>query len=133
MKRSAFTLLELMVVVIIVGILAMIAMPQFFKAAEKARAAEGVNVLGALRGAQFRYYAESSTQSFTADLTDLDVGFDVTNFKFFTNLVPEAPTGSSDANLGCVERKTPLDYKLCITVQGRLTCSGGDCPGGFEK
>lgn len=58
MKKNAFTLLELMIVVIIVGILASLAMPQFTKAAERAKWAGAVGTLGAIRRACEIYYME---------------------------------------------------------------------------
>lgn len=133
MKRRAFTLLELMVVVIIVGILAMIAMPQFFKAAEKARAAEGVNILGALRGAQLRYYSENPKQAFTDDLTELDVGFNDADYKFFTALRPFAASATDpDAILGEIIRRE-IGYKLSIKVNGNIVCDDdAKCPSGFK-
>ena len=56
--KSAFTLLELMIVVIIVGILAALAIPWFTKAVEKARWGEVVQTLGAIRRACELHYAE---------------------------------------------------------------------------
>lgn len=70
-KRKGFTLLELLIVVIIVGILASLALPRFLRAAEKARWAEARSMLGTIRGAQIRYQIENGV--YTANLADLDV------------------------------------------------------------
>lgn len=53
--KKGFTLLELLVVVMIIGILSSIALPQYKKAVEKARVTEGLVVLKALADAQERY------------------------------------------------------------------------------
>ena len=71
-KRRGFTLLELMIVVLIVGILASLGLPRFIKAIRKAKEAEAKHILGAIRSAQLRYYAEHNT--YTTDISDLDVG-----------------------------------------------------------
>ena len=78
--RKGFTLIELLVVVLIMGILASVAMPQYYKSVEKSRSAEGVALLEAVASAQDRYYMK--TGSYTESLTDLDVG--ISNFNYFT-------------------------------------------------
>ncbi|MBI3020558.1 MAG: prepilin-type N-terminal cleavage/methylation domain-containing protein [Candidatus Omnitrophica bacterium] len=72
MKNArGFTLLELLTVVVIVAILASVAMPQFIKTGERARASEAISLLGALRSSEIRYKAQ--TGSYTNSLGDLDV------------------------------------------------------------
>lgn len=72
MKRSrtlGFTLLELLVVVIIVGILATVALPQFGRMIRRSRVAEAENILGAVLTAELLYYQENNV--FTAAYADL--------------------------------------------------------------
>ena len=55
MNRKGFTLLELVVVVIILGILATLGFTQYTKMVEKGRTAEAKMILGQIRTAQVAY------------------------------------------------------------------------------
>ena len=79
-NRQGFTLIELLVVVLIMGILASVAMPQYFKSVEKSRAAEATSVLSSIASAQERAYMQKGT--YVTSLADLDVG--VSNLSYFT-------------------------------------------------
>ena len=61
MEKRGFTLIELMIVVIIIGILATYAMPQYANAVEKARGAKGKYSLAILRQAEKLYMAMWNT------------------------------------------------------------------------
>lgn len=68
LSKKGFTLVELMVVIVIVGILAAVAIPKFTMAAHKAKASEFPTVLTQMYTAEGAYQAE--TGSYT-NLTDL--------------------------------------------------------------
>ena len=56
MRLKGFTILELLIVVIIIGILAGTALPQYVSTLEKARSAEALSNMGALRSSMDRYW-----------------------------------------------------------------------------
>jgi prepilin-type N-terminal cleavage/methylation domain-containing protein len=58
-SRKGFTLVELAVVIVIIGVLAAFGVPQFLKSVERSKAAEAFNYLSALRAAQERYLAKN--------------------------------------------------------------------------
>jgi prepilin-type N-terminal cleavage/methylation domain-containing protein len=58
--RKGFTLTEVLMVVVILGILAGLAIPKFYPNKEKAYVAEALNVLSSLRRAQEAYKLEKS-------------------------------------------------------------------------
>jgi len=68
--RKGFTLLELIVVIIIVGILATLGVTQYTRMVEKGRSAEAKANLGTLRTLQIAYYQEKGTYATLSNAVD---------------------------------------------------------------
>ena len=69
--RKGFSLVELSVAVIIIGVLAAFGIPRMLKSVERSKAAEAFKYLASVRAAQERYQALNST--YANDLSLLDV------------------------------------------------------------
>ncbi len=77
---KGFTLVELAVVIVIIGVLAAFAVPRFRASVERSKAAEAFNYLSSIAAAQERYHARQG--SYAIDLTALDIKFSTP--KYFT-------------------------------------------------
>src|ERR1700680_5081137 len=78
--RRGFTLVEVAVVIVIIGVLAAFGVPRFLKSVERSKAAEAFSYLAAVRSAQERSQARNGTYCDT--ITNLDISFAVP--KYFT-------------------------------------------------
>ncbi|MBT3374201.1 MAG: prepilin-type N-terminal cleavage/methylation domain-containing protein [Lentisphaerae bacterium] len=103
-KKRNFTLIELMVVVIIVAILAAAAVPIYLAQSRRAKTAEAVAGLGAIRSVQRVYYAEKSAYlaitagniSNNPEDTDVGLGLDFgTNTYFDDNCFAVTISGAT--------------------------------------
>ena len=85
--ENGFTLAEMLIVVMIIGILAAIAVPQYIKVVERDKATEALDLLLTFKGAQDRYLAKYG--DFCKDTIANCPGFDITppTLKYFKPLI----------------------------------------------
>ncbi len=58
MNKQGFTLIEVLITVVIIGILTSVALPQYMRSVERARATEAMNAIKALNDSIYVYYSE---------------------------------------------------------------------------
>jgi len=83
-SKAGFTLVELMIVMVIVGILAAVAVPIYRTNVKKAMASEGAALVGSVRTGERVYFAENGAYLAIADTTfNAEIGVDTAGNKYF--------------------------------------------------
>ena len=115
-NHMGFSLAEMMLVTVLVGVIMAIALPQYGLIVEKSRADEGQQILKTIFAAQKRYFVDNNGIYATSiALLDTDIRPSA-NFG--------APTASNNVNaLGQIVRTG--SYILTIANTGVITCNGG--------
>lgn len=94
-RQKGFTLIELMIVVVIIGILAALAIPRFMSATVKAKQSEAKTILKQVYTLQRTYKQGSSAGLYAADIADL--GFDAPPNAKYTYTISAADAASFTA------------------------------------
>ena len=112
-NKSGFTLLEIIIVIIIVGVLTSLALPRFFSTVEYSRSTEAFSSLGAVRQSLERCYLQRSGS--------------YANCTVFANLDIENPANSPNAHFAyTITGASATGYTINAN---RNTIDGGSATG----
>jgi prepilin-type N-terminal cleavage/methylation domain-containing protein len=131
MKRQGFTLIELMVVIVIIGVLASLAIPRFTEASSKAKMGEAPRIIASFESGYLAAIAEKGSVEEKEDLV-VKIPNDGES-KWFKYELQDAESGENTAKFGKLEAKAdkPIgifvkDAKLISTYTPAVTTSGSE-------
>lgn len=129
-ENQGFTFIEITVVIIILGLLAAVALPQYQIYMERAKTQEAAQILLSLLDAQFEYRRENS--AYATDITDLQIEMDTAPQHFQPIDLTGAGgtvacTAGTGTNIIWAAKMTETNdrYELFVLDNGRVVCSGG--------
>jgi len=127
--KKGFTLLELLIVVIILGILASIALPQYTSTIEKARSGEAIINVGSIRTALDRYWYQNGVLPANNNFLSLDIDNPnlVTNKLYTYEFTDDGTTGAVRKYTVTATRvgfpNTWVKWKQLDNITGKITRS----------
>ncbi|MBF0484971.1 MAG: prepilin-type N-terminal cleavage/methylation domain-containing protein [Candidatus Omnitrophica bacterium] len=130
--KNGFTLMEIILVIVILGILGTIAIPRFTSTNETAVAGEAVQILTALHGSQARYCIDypalcvAGSYPTVCSTYDVDVPAAMKNFRVLT--VAEGGSCQNSGNLS-LKKINGTIYTVTVSPANVFSCSpaGNGC------
>jgi len=141
-NTGGFTLIEVLVVVLIIGILTSVALPQYTKSVEKARAAEGLQIVRQIQDAQLIFYATYNRWATQNDWDALDISIPETGIKSnyynrpTTKYFSFSPHGAAERELAVVWRLPEMTRYYFISYTddpGKIICVAMDGAPSYDK
>lgn len=128
--RKGFTLIELMIVVVIIGILAALAIPRFMQATTKSKQSEAKQLLKQIYTMQRAYRQEQGTYAHNAEVVIAGGRFDLIGVEI-QGEAKYTYTMAADENTFSCEATANLDDDVAIDTwtidqDGNLTCDIDD-------
>lgn len=135
-SQKGFTLIELMIVVVIIGILAALAIPRFMRATTKSKQSEAKNILKQIYAMERAYRQEKDVYWITANAASAaaqnafaGIGVEVMASARYTYTIASTDAGATNftatATSGILDDDAAVDT-WTINDQGVLTCSSDD-------